>query len=513
MLAAISSGRLSSLLENLERLFGAVSDFVSEFKKNEVGIIQLRTQLKTLIQDGRSLVMYSTDATAKSQLIDSVITLKSMVEELLGISQQTREGMEHVERLLRRMAQLDRVQFEPTVSNSSQPEQYWREKYVHTQQKYDTMKHYVDELLVDLQYITRSKTLSRTNSSFRLHNDTNQGADDLTFDMDDTPKISSKEVITLPSIIKDTKTQFVVEKEVTKFSNQYSLNIVEDIYKRDFFEKIDHSCYVCYSSKQDPSIIAVSNVTTSDVWWCLEITKKGYSHFSVPANKKVSSKAQIKALEAVKSPGCTFMLIREQLHESVLSIEVNSPQTKSEMTIAVIFCKTGQNNPHEMMCNKPTEPFIKFLKDMNIHPTDKNANRTKSWQALTITYFVATQLDKDEHRRDVGNSPAMIFFKEEGEQFDASEIHTLGMVPQIFVVVQPYKKDYRIGFFNSGNMQPYRPPLPANFTFAPKEIQEFILTKIHNGYINFFYASPMNRSFMLKRQEEIAKIAEATKKK
>jgi hypothetical protein len=167
-----------------------------------------------------------------------------------------------------------------------------------------------------------------------------------------------------------------------------------------------------------------------------------------------------------------------------------------------------------MMCNKSTEPFEKFLKDMSIHVTDKVSNRTRSWGLLTLTYFVATQLDKDEHRRDVGNSPAMIFFKEEGEQFDASEIHTLGMVPQIFVVVQPYaKKDYRIGFFNSGNMQPYRPPLPANFIFGPKELREMILTKIHNGYINFFYTSPMNRSFLLKRQEAINAIADIVLKK
>lgn len=234
----------------------------------------------------------------------------------------------------------------------------------------------------------------------------------------------------------------------------------------------------------------------------------------------------IKALDSLKNGAYSFSLLREShLHDMVLSIEATSPQTKSELTIAVIPCLQGyvryfydtkkdrQVNPHEMMCNKPTDAFLQFLKDMHVDPVSKAANRTKPWQLLTITYFVATQLDKDEHRRDVGNAPAIIFFKEEGEQFDASEVHTLGMVPQIFIVVQPYKKDYRIGFFNSGNMQPYRPPLPANFVFSPKEIQEFILTKIHNGYINFFYTSPMNRSFMLKRQDVINGVADLVLKK
>lgn len=90
-------------------------------------------------------------------------------------------------------------------------------------------------------------------------------------DKEDSPKLSSQKVSTLQPIIKVTKTQFVVEKEVSKvleskffplmalqFSNQYSLNIVEDIYKRDFYDT-EHFCFLCSGPKQEYSIVAVSS--------------------------------------------------------------------------------------------------------------------------------------------------------------------------------------------------------------------------------------------------------------
>jgi hypothetical protein len=83
-----------------------------------------------------------------------------------------------------------------------------------------------------------------------------------------------------------------------------------------------------------------------------------------------------------------------------------------------------------------------------------DANKNKLWNHVNITYFVATQLNKDEHRRDVGNAPSFIFFKENSETpFNASEIGSIGMVPQLFIVVQPYKGDdnlFRVGSFRSG---------------------------------------------------------------
>jgi len=107
----------------------------------------------------------------------------------------------------------------------------------------------------------------------------------------------------------------------------------------------------------------------------------------------------------------------------------------------------------------------------------------------------------------------MIFFQDEGEPFNAVDIGTLGMVPQIMVVVQPFEQGYRIGFFRGGNMRPFGPPLPINYVFHPSEIREYILTKIYNGNVNFFYSSPMNRAYMSTRQAAIDAVCEKAKKK
>lgn len=217
-----------------------------------------------------------------------------------------------------------------------------------------------------------------------------------------------------------------------------------------------------------------------------------------------------------------------KLKESVTQIETNSPQTKFELTVAVIQTQAGQNNPHEMFKNEASDAFKTFLRNMNLHPTDKRVNRMKRWRHLGVTWYVATQLCADEHRRDVGNAPSMIFFVEEGQPFSASEIGSLGMVPQIFIVVQPYtakgnskrsgeiegeEKGWRVGFFSSGNMRPYGPPLPSSCVFVSHNcLRDFIMSKIHNGNVNFYYSSPMNRRFLMKRQEDIDVVIEIAEK-
>lgn len=131
----IASGQISLLPELLKALISTVTEFAEEFKNTEPTVVQLRKQLRSLIQDGKSLIAYPTDATAKTQLTESVSSFTSMVQELIGSRRSTasrskkgdKEGMEHVERLLRRMAQQERIQFEPSTSNTNS-ENYWREK-------------------------------------------------------------------------------------------------------------------------------------------------------------------------------------------------------------------------------------------------------------------------------------------------------------------------------------------------------------------------------------------------
>jgi hypothetical protein len=252
----------------------------------------------------------------------------------------------------------------------------------------------------------------------------------------------------------------------------------------------------------------------------LKITKRGYEQFyfnefsllGFQDNPSGFQKQVLKFFAAhPEFEGHAFKLLKSStLKELVASVETNSPQTKSELTVAVICGKGGQTNPHEMFKNEATPQFKLFLRNMYLHPEEKRPNRSKKWKHTGITWYVATQLCADEHRRDVGNSPSIIFFVEEGQTFSTTEIGSLGMVPQIFIVVQPFSdKGWRVGFFSSGNMRSYGPPLPASTAFVNHNtLRDFIMSKIHNGNVNFYYSSPMNRGFLLKRQEDIDAVIE-----
>jgi len=177
----------------------------------------------------------------------------------------------------------------------------------------------------------------------------------------------------------------------------------------------------------------------------------------------------------------------------------NCSFTKSEITVGVIYAKEGQTNPLDMFANSPSESFEYFLRVMNIPK-----NGEIQWKHVTVTCHVAPYLNSEQHRRCVGNSPSIIFFKEEGEPFDASEVDKLGMVPQIFVVVQPQgSQGYRVGFFRSGNLKPFGPELAANHIFNAAAVADYVFTKIHNGNVMFYYSYPMNRAFLLTRQNNI----------
>jgi len=70
------------------------------------------------------------------------------------------------------------------------------------------------------------------------------------------------------------------------------------------------------------------------------------------------------------------------------------------------------------------------------------------WRDIQIIYHVCPTLNDEEIRRLIGNDIGMlIFLDESATSFDPSEIDKFGEVPQAFVVVQPVKDKYRIGFF------------------------------------------------------------------
>jgi len=89
--------------------------------------------------------------------------------------------------------------------------------------------------------------------------------------------------------------------------------------------------------------------------------------------------------------------------------------------------------------------------------------------------------------------------------FSPLEIGQLGVVPQLFGVVQPIGTHYSVGFFSSINIKPFGPNVP-NYLMQPNQLKNFLLTKIYNGLVMCNYCPPVNRLFYVPRKETIASI-------
>lgn len=122
-------------------------------------------------------------------------------------------------------------------------------------------------------------------------------------------------------------------------------------------------------------------------------------------------------------------------------------------------------------------------------------------------YLLATKLNSEQHRRLIGNTQAVIFFKEDPGPFNPEGVDAMGIVPQFYAVVQPHEGQYRIGFFYRVNMKIVEPIVPSNALFDLETMKDFLLTKIHNGYMVAKQVPPINRLFEMPRQQAINNIA------
>jgi hypothetical protein len=203
--------------------------------------------------------------------------------------------------------------------------------------------------------------------------------------------------------------------------------------------------------KKEKFIVIVSIVSVQDLHRGLEISKKGYKEFVIPVKKgdvpmdKTVRRVTRWLHNKYKEDQIVFVPDEDNsISKEVQKIEINSPQIKSELKIGIIYATSGQINPHDMLKNATSQSFSNFLSAISIDPKQSS----EKWNEILVHWYVSPFLNSDQHRRDVGNAPCIIFFQDEGKPFDASQVQELGIVPQIFVVVQPFfNTGYRVGFF------------------------------------------------------------------
>jgi len=98
------------------------------------------------------------------------------------------------------------------------------------------------------------------------------------------------------------------------------------------------------------------------------------------------------------------------------------------------------------------------------------------WNEIEIIYHVAPLLDKEGHRRLIGNDIAVLFFLDEDYLFSPYVVDELGKVPQIFGIVQASGDLYRVSFFTLSNIKEFGPPLPPKLLNS-QDMKDFILSK------------------------------------
>eukprot|EP01130_Rhizamoeba_saxonica_P003030 TRINITY_DN1315_c0_g1_i2.p2 TRINITY_DN1315_c0_g1~~TRINITY_DN1315_c0_g1_i2.p2 ORF type:complete len:167 (-),score=24.91 TRINITY_DN1315_c0_g1_i2:74-574(-) len=141
---------------------------------------------------------------------------------------------------------------------------------------------------------------------------------------------------------------------------------------------------------------------------------------------------------------------------------------------------------------------------------NKDATVQLPFRNKTVQYNISNRMDKEQHRRIIGNSKCILIFYEPGPvPYNLMGIDELGIVPQLVVVVQPHSHDYyRIASFRRTNLKEFGPPVPHNFLFHRQVLYDYLNTKIYNGISKSLFCQPMRSTFMKSRRFAINNIAE-----
>jgi len=194
--------------------------------------------------------------------------------------------------------------------------------------------------------------------------------------------------------------------------------------------------------------------------------------------------------------------------EDLLAIEKTNRQAVKSMQIAISCANKGQTNPLDIFNNKElSNNYKRFLHIMGINDDMPTINN--EWRGHSLIWHMAHNMDEEQVRRCIGNTQCVIIFNDtEMIEFDPKDINEAGNVVQFFVVIQPWEEYYRVGIIQRITLKPFGPPLPYNYLFREINIRDFILTKIHNGYMMSRTCPPFAKMYEYPRSETIKTFAE-----
>lgn len=317
------------------------------------------------------------------------------------------------------------------------------------------------------------------------------------------------------------------------------LNVYEDIYKNKFYKR----AHLNIATKEKDGSLGVTSVPTTFkegkpfVYEALKTTAKGYEQFEVPTSSGGSLDIEQSILKSLQrdDPGA-YLIEDPGFPDEFVKIEEKHSQRRNAMKIGVVYCKPGQKTAQEMFSNVDCSPaFNNFVDTMgtsfeltNEWTKYRGDMRTPAticyfeWQTqalgiIEVVYHIAPRLTAEEHRRLLGNDIVILLFLEEDSpsqqtQLSVEQLETFGEVPQVYLVIQPVKRKFRICSITRRTITPFLPPVPRNpLTF--QEVREWLLTKVYNGLCTTNYCPPMNRLFSVPRKAAIETVIEKFSKK
>eukprot|EP01126_Amoeba_proteus_P048731 TRINITY_DN5655_c0_g1_i1.p1 TRINITY_DN5655_c0_g1~~TRINITY_DN5655_c0_g1_i1.p1 ORF type:complete len:391 (+),score=76.80 TRINITY_DN5655_c0_g1_i1:1081-2253(+) len=257
-------------------------------------------------------------------------------------------------------------------------------------------------------------------------------------------------------------------------------------------------------------------------------TRIGFKTFRMPKSVDVDklSRRKPKIMAQVESWldqrfKATFQWVKdneEQFNEDLCKLHHLHGVRKKNFMLSVVYCKQGQFKPLDMMRNSPLDLSVearKFLDIMGITSKgeitqdDKSGQRAIDWYGRKIVWHCALMMNQEEQRRLIGNDNCVLFFKDEGSPFNPLYVNDMGVMPQCYVVVQPYSNQgYRVAFFQRKQILTFGPSPMRNMIVSPEDIKDFVLTKLHNASLVCLICPPLVNLLSRPRAAAIQEVVE-----
>eukprot|EP01126_Amoeba_proteus_P022260 TRINITY_DN22541_c0_g1_i1.p1 TRINITY_DN22541_c0_g1~~TRINITY_DN22541_c0_g1_i1.p1 ORF type:complete len:286 (+),score=58.20 TRINITY_DN22541_c0_g1_i1:159-1016(+) len=262
---------------------------------------------------------------------------------------------------------------------------------------------------------------------------------------------------------------------------------------------------------------------TNGFYRALENSQQGFTEFEIPKTslERLSGGSFSKKKPSVNSvlphlyPGCCFFQIKESsANDDIMAIEKLHRQKVPHVKIALLYCKDGQTDPMDMFRNSMedvSEAYKEFAQLVGV-PTVWEANHPLAnvWNKKEIIWYPSTQLTADEQRSYIANTSVVVVFKDGKEPLNISEMHKMGKLSLVFLVVTPDSSMpgyFRLSLFHKNGLKVVQPMLPSNWLFPSNpSLRDYLLTKLHNAYMMLRTVPPLNFMFMKPRHATIKQV-------